>query len=59
MDEEKGEWVYFAFNIVAVIIFGVSVYLSFVTNHWWLFIVGIIIAYLIGKFADPKRKNTN
>ena len=59
MDEEKGEWLFFAFNIIAIIIFGISVYLSFVTNHWWLFIVGMIVAYIIGKFTDPKRKKNN
>ena len=57
MDKEKGEWLFFVFVIIAFVSIGYSIYLSFTTEHWYTFIGGFFIAYLVGKYADPKRKN--
>lgn len=46
---------FFIFNLVALGVFGASVYVSFTTDYWWSFIVGIVLAYLISKFSDPNR----
>ena len=56
MSENSGENTFFVFTLVAIGVFAFSVYLSFTTPYWWAFIVGLVIAYLIGKFGDPKRK---